>query len=275
MMAPGPIRSRNAAPSDSGSSSANGHKAPCEYCQKLFHPQGLKTHEKSCLKKVERQKRDKEYEVLVLKQIKKVNNPAQKKKHEVRMHNTALGADRVRLPALDASLDSGERPPPDAPSQPLPDQPDPGDVPSYKDERTLMNVDQMPMDFEFAEIVQKARLNKENTNMLLKLISGITNGRTQLTLKTYAEIRQTWDHTFRKDVLRVPYKKEIREFDSSLPNGGSPLCFILYADKTHLTSSGAVKAYPVIARCANLPVDIRNGDGIGGGHLVCKGLLPF
>ncbi|KAH7921263.1 hypothetical protein BV22DRAFT_1132401, partial [Leucogyrophana mollusca] len=140
-MAPGPIRSRNAAPSDSGSSSANGPKAPCEYCQKLFHPQGLKTHEKSCSKKVEQRKRDKEYEALALKQIKK----AQKKKHEGRMHGTALGADRVRLPALDASLDSGERLPPDAPSQPLPDQPDPGDAPSYEDEHTLMNVDQMPM----------------------------------------------------------------------------------------------------------------------------------
>ena len=36
----------------------------------------------------------------------------------------------------------------------------------------------------------------------------------------------------------------------------------------HLSSSGKVKAYPVIARCGNLPVEIRNGDGIGGGRLV-------
>ncbi|KAG1800758.1 uncharacterized protein HD556DRAFT_1430154 [Suillus plorans] len=55
---------------------------------------------------------------------------------------------------------------------------------------------------------------------------------------------------------------------SSLPNNGVPFAFILYADKTHLTSSGHVKAYPVIACCANLPVHIRNGDGIGGGRVV-------
>jgi hypothetical protein len=52
---------------------------------------------------------------------------------------------------------------------------------------------------------------------------------------------------------------------SSLPNNGVPFAIILYADKTHLSSSGAVKGYPVIACCANLPIDIRNQDGIGGG----------
>jgi hypothetical protein len=31
--------------------------------------------------------------------------------------------------------------------------------------------------------------------------------------------------------------------------------------------------YPVIARIGNLPVDIRNGKGLGGGELV--GLLPI
>ncbi|KAG2741161.1 hypothetical protein P692DRAFT_201727134 [Suillus brevipes Sb2] len=60
---------------------------------------------------------------------------------------------------------------------------------------------------------------------------------------------------------------------SSLPDNGVPFALILYADKTHLTSSGHVKAYPVIARCANLPVHIRNGDGIGGGRVV--GWLPI
>ncbi|KAG1798571.1 uncharacterized protein HD556DRAFT_1208336, partial [Suillus plorans] len=60
---------------------------------------------------------------------------------------------------------------------------------------------------------------------------------------------------------------------SSLPNNGVPFAFILYADKTHLSSSGNVKGYPVIARCANLPVHIRNHAGIGGGRLV--GWLPI
>lgn len=50
------------------------------------------------------------------------------------------------------------------------------------------------------------------------------------------------------------------------------LCLELYADKTKLSSFGTEKGYPVMARIANLPVKIRNGEGIGGGHVV--GWLP-
>ena len=53
-----------------------------------------------------------------------------------------------------------------------------------------------------------------------------------------------------------------------MPEKGAPFAFILYADKTHLSSAGTVKAYPVIARCGNLPVNIRNSNGPGGGCLV-------
>ncbi|KAF8546605.1 hypothetical protein OG21DRAFT_1391233, partial [Imleria badia] len=53
-----------------------------------------------------------------------------------------------------------------------------------------------------------------------------------------------------------------------LPENGVSFAFILYADKMHLSSSGKVKVYPVIARCGNLPVHIRNGHGIGSGRLV-------
>lgn len=58
-----------------------------------------------------------------------------------------------------------------------------------------------------------------------------------------------------------------------LPANASPLCFILYADKTKLSSFGTVKGYPIIARLANLPTTIRNGTGIGGGRIV--GWLPI
>jgi hypothetical protein len=40
-----------------------------------------------------------------------------------------------------------------------------------------------------------------------------------------------------------------------------------------LSSFGTQKGYPVIARCANLPSEIRNGKGIGGGIVV--GWLPI
>ncbi|KAG1836023.1 hypothetical protein F4604DRAFT_1943800 [Suillus subluteus] len=61
------------------------------------------------------------------------------------------------------------------------------------------------------------------------------------------------------------------DIQSSLPpniDGAMPLCFILYADKTRLSSHGTVKGYPVVVRCANLPVHIRNGEGFGGGRVV-------
>jgi len=60
---------------------------------------------------------------------------------------------------------------------------------------------------------------------------------------------------------------------SNLPDGAKPLCILLYADKTRLSSFGTAKAHPVIARCANLPVEIRNGEEIDGGRVV--GWLPI
>lgn len=58
-----------------------------------------------------------------------------------------------------------------------------------------------------------------------------------------------------------------------LPPGASPIALILYADKTRLSSFGTAKGYPIVARCANLPVHIRNSNGIGGGEVV--GWLPI
>ncbi|KAI9574141.1 hypothetical protein HD554DRAFT_2228583 [Boletus coccyginus] len=60
------------------------------------------------------------------------------------------------------------------------------------------------------------------------------------------------------------------DIQSRLPNvpNAIPFGFILYADKTRLSSHGTVKAYPVMARCANLPIDIQNGERFGGGCIV-------
>ncbi|KAG2096721.1 uncharacterized protein F5147DRAFT_747547 [Suillus discolor] len=78
-----------------------------------------------------------------------------------------------------------------------------------------------------------------------------------------------WDmqHLYKHD--RTDYKCFIHEpwtadhwwhIQSSLPSNGAPFAIILYADKTHLSSSGAVKGYPIIARCANLPVPEDSGE---------------
>lgn len=61
-------------------------------------------------------------------------------------------------------------------------------------------------------------------------------------------------------------------YQSKLPPGAVPLCFVIYADKTKLSSFGSKKGYPVFARIANLPKDLRNGRGYTGGRLV--GWLP-
>jgi hypothetical protein len=54
---------------------------------------------------------------------------------------------------------------------------------------------------------------------------------------------------------------------------GKPFGLILYADKTKLSSFSTAQGYPVVMRCSNLPGNIRNGDGIGGGRVV--GWLPI
>jgi hypothetical protein len=53
-----------------------------------------------------------------------------------------------------------------------------------------------------------------------------------------------------------------------LPLGAVPLCIIFYADKSKLSSFGTAKGYPVIVRCANLPMNICNGTGIAGEQVV-------
>jgi hypothetical protein len=60
---------------------------------------------------------------------------------------------------------------------------------------------------------------------------------------------------------------------TKFPDGGKPLCLLLYADKSQLSSFGTAKAHPVLVRCANLPVEIRNGEDVDGGRLV--GWLPI
>ncbi|KAH9961701.1 hypothetical protein BGW80DRAFT_1181151, partial [Lactifluus volemus] len=75
-------------------------------------------------------------------------------------------------------------------------------------------------------------------------------------------------------VFHEPWSAEaFWNVQSQIPEGGSPLGLILYADKTKLSSFGTTMGYPVVARCANLPASIRNSNGFGGGRVV--GWLPI
>ncbi|KIO12120.1 hypothetical protein M404DRAFT_19970 [Pisolithus tinctorius Marx 270] len=60
------------------------------------------------------------------------------------------------------------------------------------------------------------------------------------------------------------------DIQSSLPDikNAVPFGLILYADKSNLSSVGTAKSYPIVVRCANLPVEIRNSNVIGRGTVV-------
>ncbi|KAG2057487.1 hypothetical protein BDR06DRAFT_980881 [Suillus hirtellus] len=143
-------------------------------------------------------------------------------------------------------------------------------------------------DFEFAEIALDAALNKSHINGLLALIGRISRGETQMTLKTDTDLCKAWEHATDQvvpthalplwewaldllgNLVLAPhfvwdaqhlYKHNGTEFECfyNEPWTAAPFCFILYADKTRLSSHGTVKAYPVV--------------GIGGGCIV--GWLPI
>ncbi|KAI6140797.1 hypothetical protein BKA82DRAFT_4331799 [Pisolithus tinctorius] len=66
------------------------------------------------------------------------------------------------------------------------------------------------------------------------------------------------------------------DIQSRLPShvdNAVPFTFIIYTDKTWLSSHGTVKGYPVIAHCVNLPVHVCNGERYGSGCVV--GWLPI
>ena len=53
-----------------------------------------------------------------------------------------------------------------------------------------------------------------------------------------------------------------------LPEDTKMVCLELYANKTQLSSFGTKKGYPVRAHIANLPVKMRNGEGLGGSRVI-------
>ncbi|KAG1761220.1 hypothetical protein EV702DRAFT_1053130 [Suillus placidus] len=105
------------------------------------------------------------------------------------------------------------------------------------------------------------------------------------TLTNYVDVRNTWEAASHRLMLKFDGDSFIQFIDepwtadafwecqSQIPPDTKPLAFILYADKAKLLSFGREKGYPVIACLANLPVAIRNGNGVGGGQVV--GWLPL
>ncbi|KAG1888602.1 hypothetical protein F4604DRAFT_1877195 [Suillus subluteus] len=135
------------------------------------------------------------------------------------------------------------------------------------------------LEFEIAELALEACLNNKQTDRLIKFCNWCASRQEKFTFQNHKDIRNMWDAVSHRvtgpDLLHDPRlflhmpftANTFWNVQSQLPPGGKPLAFILYADKTWLSSFGTARGYPVIARLANLPTDIHNGQGVGGGYV--------
>ncbi|KAK0465700.1 hypothetical protein IW261DRAFT_1553974 [Armillaria novae-zelandiae] len=162
-------------------------------------------------------------------------------------------------------------------------------------------------DFELAELILRTGMNHQERDSFFKVLkTQAGDHQSAYTINNESDLNDAWSQAehllvmFKKEKLSLEYKEEIQEYmlhfrplwdwtlnllsdptlspffvwdASSLPPGGKPLAYILYADKTRLSSFGTAKGYPVMARIANLPDAIHNGKGWGGGTVV--GWLPI
>ncbi|KAG1800596.1 uncharacterized protein BJ212DRAFT_1450149 [Suillus subaureus] len=139
------------------------------------------------------------------------------------------------------------------------------------------------LEFEITELALEACLNNKQTDRLIKFCNQCTSWQEKFTFQNHKDICNMWDavshrvtghlskfngETFVHFVDEPFTANTFWNVQSQLPPGGKPLAFILYADKTQLSSFGTARGYPVIAHLANLPTDIRNGQGVGGSYVV-------
>ncbi|KAJ6471679.1 hypothetical protein DFH09DRAFT_1253869 [Mycena vulgaris] len=127
------------------------------------------------------------------------------------------------------------------------------------------------LDFEVSEFAQENMLNQKATDKLISLIRRCAANPAAFTIKNHADMNKQWE-----DLIQDPRLASFFVWDAERAykyDGSSFLCpFIVYADKSKLSSFGTEKAYPVVARLANIVVGVRNGNGWGGGQVV--GSLP-
>ncbi|KAH9976958.1 hypothetical protein BJV74DRAFT_798637 [Russula compacta] len=137
----------------------------------------------------------------------------------------------------------------------------------------------MHKDFLLLEIILDFNLSHEQGERLIKFIKHYMSGKGTLMLFSMGDIWNAWDQVslkltpFENSIVSVPYKDAFWDTQSWIPDGGNLLTFILYVNKTKLSSFGTSKGYPVVVHCTNLPTLVQNGDGFGGGCVV--GWLPI
>ncbi|KAK0475391.1 hypothetical protein IW261DRAFT_1422226 [Armillaria novae-zelandiae] len=142
-------------------------------------------------------------------------------------------------------------------------------------------------DFELAELILRTGMNRQEQDSFFKVLkTQAGDHQSAYTINNESDLNDAWsqaEHLLvmldektntRMRIFDEPWTGDLLwKVQSSLPPGRKPLAYILYADKTHLSSFGTAKGYPVMARIANLPDAIRNGKGWGGGTVV--GWLPI
>ncbi|KAF8549243.1 hypothetical protein OG21DRAFT_1488704 [Imleria badia] len=140
------------------------------------------------------------------------------------------------------------------------------------------------LDFEIVELALEAVLNKDQTERLIRLLQWLHNQREKFTIRNHADLRATWDASgacLTPDPAIGPHcifdAQQLLKFDGNsfvrfvdepytanafwdlqtdLPKEGRVLGFILYVDKSKLSSFSREKGYPIVARLANLPTAI-------------------
>ncbi|EKM77927.1 hypothetical protein AGABI1DRAFT_42300 [Agaricus bisporus var. burnettii JB137-S8] len=92
--------------------------------------------------------------------------------------------------------------------------------------------------------------------------------------RNYRWTGEAWEHFYDEPWSGEAWWRAQGMLPSHAPSNSKLIGFILYADKSKLSSFGSAMGHPIIARLGNLPVEIRNTDGIlGGGCIV--GWLPI
>ncbi|KAJ7086268.1 hypothetical protein C8R44DRAFT_650957 [Mycena epipterygia] len=168
------------------------------------------------------------------------------------------------------------------------------------------------LDFEVSEFAQENMLNRKAMDKLISLIRRCAANLDDFTIRNHSDMNKQWEGAskkcteFQRYDVAVKYKGADQIFEmharplwdwtldliqdprlapffiwdaqknykyNGLHNPDAKLCpYIIYADKSKLSSFGTEKAYPIIARLANIVVGIRNSNEWGGGQVV--GYLP-
>ncbi|KAF9034047.1 hypothetical protein BJ165DRAFT_1410070 [Panaeolus papilionaceus] len=168
----------------------------------------------------------------------------------------------------------------------------------------LNEVDERPwrpfrtrLDFEIADLMLETHMNRRQVDTAISLIHQAIGDRFEEFKFTVPYCGQdmeysVWSHSaeqwcrelltnknivshFQWDAQRVYHRG-----NSSQANfGGNSRLYLNFIIAiwlwftTRLSSFGNTKGHPVLVRCVNLPVEIRNGEGVGGGRLI--GWLPI